>query len=91
MNGTLSSDAGARTDKLEAAADTQRFLIRMLRTNAYFKKHESYLTVLHRLEANRARGFLAKGEIESALQATTSGGNGPAGDDCRRRNISCPS
>jgi tetratricopeptide (TPR) repeat protein len=71
MNGTLSSDPGARTDKLEAAADTQRFLIRMLRTNAYFKKHESYLTVLHRLEANRARGFLAKGEIESALQATT--------------------
>ena len=43
----------------------------MLRTNAYFKKHESYLAVLHRLEANRARGLLAKGEIEPALQAAT--------------------
>jgi tetratricopeptide (TPR) repeat protein len=71
MNGGLSSDPLARTDKLETADDTQRFLIRMLRTNAYFKKHESYLAVLHRLEANRARGLLAKGDIEPALQAAT--------------------
>jgi tetratricopeptide (TPR) repeat protein len=69
VNGTLSSDPLARTDRLEAADDAQRFLIRMLRTNAYFKKHESYLLVLHRLEANRARGLAAKGEIDGALKA----------------------
>jgi tetratricopeptide (TPR) repeat protein len=69
VHGTISSDPLARTDRLEAAGDAQRFLIRMLRTNAYFKKHESYLLVLHRMEANRARGLLAKGEIDGALQA----------------------
>jgi tetratricopeptide (TPR) repeat protein len=69
MNGSLSGDWGARTDRLEAAGDAQRFLIRMARTNAYFKKHESYMVVLHRIEANRARGFLAKGDIDAALKA----------------------
>jgi hypothetical protein len=68
-NGALSSDPLARSDRLEAANDTQRFLIRMLRTNAYFKKHESYLFALHRLDVNRARGLLAKGEVAEALKA----------------------
>lgn len=69
LNGAQSGDWGARTDRLEAAGDAQRFLIRMTRTNAYFKKHESYLIVLHRVESNRARGFLAKGDLDAALKA----------------------
>jgi tetratricopeptide (TPR) repeat protein len=67
--GTLSGDAAAFDDRLAAAEASQRFLVRLLRTNAYFKKHEGYLTVLHRLEANRARGLLAVGDVDGALKA----------------------
>lgn len=81
----LSGDAGAFTDRLEAANAAQNFLIRMMRTNAYFKKNTSYLTVLHRLANERAKGLLAKNDVEGAMREaevaqTTLPGNGePAG------------
>jgi tetratricopeptide (TPR) repeat protein len=69
--GVLSGDPAAFPDRLDAADCTQRFLVRMLRTNAYFKRHQGYLSVLHRLEADRARGLLAKGDVVGAVQAAT--------------------
>src|SRR5205085_7856631 len=69
VQGLLSGDPLARPDRLAAAGDTQRFLIRMVRSNAYFKRHESYLAVLHRLEADRARGLAAAGDLDGAVRS----------------------
>jgi tetratricopeptide (TPR) repeat protein len=66
--GVLSSDVGAATDRLAAADTTRRFLIRMLRTNAYFKKNQGYLLVLHRQAASRAQGLLATGDVAGAIR-----------------------
>jgi tetratricopeptide (TPR) repeat protein len=63
----LSNDPGAYSDRLEAADCAQRFLFRMLRTTAYFKKEQGYLVVLHRLANYRAQGLLAKGDIAGAV------------------------
>jgi tetratricopeptide (TPR) repeat protein len=67
--GVLSSDAGATSDRLAAADTTRRFLIRMLRSNAYFKKHQGYLLVLHREANDRAKGLLATGNVAGAVRA----------------------
>ena len=64
----LSSDAGAAPDRLAAADTTRRFLFRMLRTNAYFKKNQGYLLVLHREAASRAKGLLATGDVAGAVR-----------------------
>ena len=69
--GLLSSDPLARSDRLQAAEDCQRYLVRLLQTNSYFRRHDGYLNVLHRLEANRARGLLARGDIEGAVAAAS--------------------
>src|SRR5205823_1845649 len=66
--GALSGDPLAFADRLEAAECTQRFLARLLRTNAVFKKNEAYLVVLNRLHADRARGLLARGDVGGALR-----------------------
>src|SRR5207247_947677 len=62
------SDAGAFADRRAAADCTQRFLIRMLRSNAYFKRNQGYLTVLNRLAMDRARGLLAAGDVAGAVR-----------------------
>ncbi len=67
--GVLSGDPLAYPDRLAAADASQRFLLRMLRTNAYFRRNEGYLVVLYRLHDNRARGLLARGDVEGALHA----------------------
>lgn len=56
-------------DRRTAAEANQRFLIRMLRTNAYFKNNNGYLTVLHRLLAERARDALSRGDMVAMMQA----------------------
>ncbi len=66
--GKLSSDAGAFTDRLEAADCTQRFLFRLLRTNSWFIQGQGYLSVLHRLANYRAQGLLAKGDVAGAVR-----------------------
>jgi tetratricopeptide (TPR) repeat protein len=64
----LSNDPGAYPNRLEAAECTQRFLFRMLRTNAYFKRESGYLVVLHRLANQRSQGLLAKGDAAGAVR-----------------------
>jgi tetratricopeptide (TPR) repeat protein len=82
--GSLSGDPLAFTDRLDAADATQRFLLRMMRTNAYFKRNEGYLIVLNRLYSDRARGLLARGDVEGAVReaaaahATLPGHTAPA-------------
>jgi tetratricopeptide (TPR) repeat protein len=66
--GMLSSDVGAFADRIEAAACTQRFLFRLLRTSAYFKREQGYLIVLHRHANYRAQGLLAKGDVAGAVR-----------------------
>lgn len=84
--GGLSLDPPPGGDLLDAAGYTQRYLIRLMRSGAYFRKPEAYLVVLNRLQEYRARGLLARGEIEGALQAASaaqallSGGTSPAED-----------
>jgi tetratricopeptide (TPR) repeat protein len=68
VQGPLSADPLAYPDRLAAADAAQRFLFRMLQTNAYFKRNEGYLAVLHRLHDHRARGLLAKGDVAGAVR-----------------------
>jgi tetratricopeptide (TPR) repeat protein len=63
QNGAGFPDRGA------AAEANKRFLIRMMRTNAYFKNNNGYLTVLHRMHAERAKDLLNRGDIAGATQA----------------------
>ncbi|HEY1377733.1 MAG TPA: hypothetical protein VGF55_13120, partial [Gemmataceae bacterium] len=66
--GRLCEDPGAFPDRRAAAACADRFLIRMLRSNSYFLKNESYLRTLHRRAAYRARGLLAAGDVAGAVR-----------------------
>lgn len=67
--GGLSLTSSAGDDPLEAAARTQRYLIRLLRASVFFHRPGDYLVVLHRQQAHRARGLLARGDIDGAIQA----------------------
>jgi tetratricopeptide (TPR) repeat protein len=67
-HGLLCADPRAYSDRLAAADATQRFLFRMMQTNAYFKKNEGYLVVLHRLHDHRARGLLSAGDVTGAVR-----------------------
>jgi Flp pilus assembly protein TadD len=40
----------------------------MLRTNAYFKRNQGYLIVLHRMASDRSRGLLAAGDVAGAVR-----------------------
>jgi tetratricopeptide (TPR) repeat protein len=64
----LSGDRGMSSDRLELADSTQRFLLRLLRTTAYFFRNQDYLNVLHRLANQRAQGLLAKGDVAAAVR-----------------------
>jgi predicted negative regulator of RcsB-dependent stress response len=59
----LCQDGSQFADRQAAADANQKFLVRMLRTNAYFKRNEGYLIVLHRQKAEQARAALANNDI----------------------------
>lgn len=69
--GGLAADPPPGADRLQAAGDAQRYLIRLLRSNVSFRQPDSYLIVLHQLHDHRARGLLARGEVEAAVQAAS--------------------
>lgn len=63
----LCQDRGAFQNAAAAVAGNERFLIRMLRTNAYFRGSDSYLAVLYRRAAAQARAHLAAGRLDDAM------------------------
>jgi tetratricopeptide (TPR) repeat protein len=67
-HGPLCADPLAFPDRLAAADATQRFLFRMMQTNAYFKRNEGYLVVLHRIHDHKARGLLAASDVAGAVR-----------------------
>jgi tetratricopeptide (TPR) repeat protein len=64
----IRGDRRAKTDRLWAADAELRFLMRLLRTNTYFYRNQSYLAVLHGLATHRAVGLLQKGDVAGAIR-----------------------
>jgi tetratricopeptide (TPR) repeat protein len=61
-------DSAMFANHAAARKANEQFLVRMLRTNAYFKENSGYLNVLHRIKMIEAQEALAAGDVPGVLR-----------------------